>query len=277
MDVDDIGTRTVLCSVSGGKDSMAMALHLIERGVEFTPVFMDTGWEHPDVYTYLSDVVEPIVGPITRLCGDRAMVELIRHKAMFPSQKIRFCTVELKVKPIRNLCVETFLSTGERPINTVGIRRAESRKRAKMDEWDEQDEATIWRPIIAWTEQDVIDIHTKHSVPPNPLYLRGASRVGCWPCIYARKREVKLIADTDPERITLIRELEDEITIAADARAAAKGKTNQNPRTFFQGKGPERLGGKRGFMRIDDAVAWSRTGRGGRSGSYSRHPRKKAV
>jgi len=42
-----------LISVSGGKDSTAVLLLAIERGVEFDCVFADTGNEHPDVYEYL--------------------------------------------------------------------------------------------------------------------------------------------------------------------------------------------------------------------------------
>lgn len=35
----------IVASVSGGKDSTAMCLWLQEQGLEFTPVFLDTGWE----------------------------------------------------------------------------------------------------------------------------------------------------------------------------------------------------------------------------------------
>ena len=43
----------VIASVSGGKDSTAMMLYLIESNTSFTPVFCDTGWEHPLTYDYL--------------------------------------------------------------------------------------------------------------------------------------------------------------------------------------------------------------------------------
>lgn len=256
--------RPLLVSISGGKDSTAMALHLAECGHDFQAVFMDTGWEHSHTYRYLDEVLEPLFGPILRLAGEFPMVELIRKKAMFPSRVRRFCTSELKVKPIRRHCVDVFLETGERPVSAVGIRAQESRSRAAMEEWEEQDEATVWRPILTWSFEDVVDIHSRHGVTPNPLYLAGASRVGCWPCIHARKSEVRRLAQIDPERVDLIRSLEAEITAAADQRAADKGVVNQHPRTWFQGRGPAELGGRAGAMPIDQVVEWAQTGRGGR-------------
>lgn len=53
--------RINLLSISGGKDSTAMLLHAIERGIEFRCVFADTGHEHPDTYAYL-DYLEEHLG-----------------------------------------------------------------------------------------------------------------------------------------------------------------------------------------------------------------------
>ena len=97
----------------------------------------------------------------------------------------------------------------------------------------------------------------------------GASRVGCWPCIHARKSEVRLVADVDPARIDAIRELEREVTAKAEARHAAKGETFEslgfNRPTFFQAPGALRSEGKDGrCVPIDEVVTWSRTGSGGR-------------
>jgi 3'-phosphoadenosine 5'-phosphosulfate sulfotransferase (PAPS reductase)/FAD synthetase len=255
-----IGKMPILASVSGGKDSLAMCLWLREQGLEFDTVFMDTGWEHPDTYTYLRDVLDPLIGPIHWIESE-GMVALVRRKAMFPSRVRRFCTQELKVYPVSRWISERYEGC---VINAVGIRAGESKARAKLTEWEDCPPigaAAVWRPLIGWSEQDVIDIILRHGVPPNPLYLRGATRVGCFPCIYARKSEVRLMADLWPERIDEIRELEAEITVAADARAAAKDETNEHPRALFQWRGP---GGGMAMMPIDQVVDWSRTTRGGR-------------
>jgi diphthamide synthase (EF-2-diphthine--ammonia ligase) len=43
-----------IASVSGGKDSTALWLLAVERGVEIQPVFADTG--HEQTYEYLADL-----------------------------------------------------------------------------------------------------------------------------------------------------------------------------------------------------------------------------
>lgn len=52
--------RINLLSISGGKDSTAMLLHAIERGVDFRCCFADTGHEHPDTYQYLDYLREKL-------------------------------------------------------------------------------------------------------------------------------------------------------------------------------------------------------------------------
>src|SRR5690606_18911186 len=56
--------------ISGGKDSTAMWLLALKRGVEnLLPVFADTGHEHPETYRYL-DYLEQQLGPIRRIKAD---------------------------------------------------------------------------------------------------------------------------------------------------------------------------------------------------------------
>lgn len=70
-----------------------------------------------------------------------------------------------------------------------------------MPEWERSStfDCEVWRPILSWTEQQVVDIHRRHGLPPHPLYLLGAERVGCWPCIYVRKAEMCLIVEKEYE------------------------------------------------------------------------------
>lgn len=255
-----LGGRRVVASISGGKDSAAMSLYLTELGIEHDRVFCDTGWEHELTYEYLRGPLVEKLGPITWLEPKRKMEDLIRHKGMFPQRKIRFCTQELKVKPLASF-INSRMEEGEDIVNAVGIRATESESRSKMPQWEWQDgfDCEVWRPLLHWTEQDVIDIHHRHGLRPNPLYLQGAARVGCWPCIYARKDEIRHVADSDPARIVRLRVLEAEITEAARMRAEKRGEILTNSPAWFQA----RDGGPYRCWPIDEVVKWSRTARGG--------------
>ena len=280
----------VIASVSGGKDSAAMCLHLREHAIPYQAIFADTGWEHPDTYQYIREVLEPRIGPITWLRSERGgMVEWIRHKAMFPSRQARWCTDELKIVPIRKH-FRQLIDAGHGPItNAVGIRAAESRSRAVLQErehWhgDARGDLPIevWRPLLQWTEQQVIDIHRRHNLRPNPLYLRGAKRIGCWPCIYARKDEISLLSRIDVATVNKIRDLEAEVTALARDRARRRSMTafpvdltdaeliaveaelrdpqsTRHERHFFSASDPRPEASK-----IDRIVEWAHTARGGK-------------
>jgi 3'-phosphoadenosine 5'-phosphosulfate sulfotransferase (PAPS reductase)/FAD synthetase len=258
---DRIGDRIVVASVSGGKDSAAMCLWLQEQGIEHVRVFADTGWEAQETYDYLRGPLTEKLGPIEEVGYPGGMAALVEKKGMFPSRVRRFCTENLKVKPIAAFCDKLRDESGRDVVQTVGIRAGESLARSKLTEWEWSDafDCDVWRPLISWSEQDVIDIHTRHGLVPNPLYLRGASRVGCWPCIFARKKEIEFIADQDPRRIHMVRSLEEKLSSAARMRYAESGDARDPERTFFSTHARECVP-----IPIDEVVRWARTGRGGR-------------
>lgn len=261
----------VVANVSGGKDSTALSLWLTEQGIQHRRVFADTGWEHPDTYRYL-DSVESVLGEIDRVSPLLPMADLIRKKGMFPGRLHRYCTSELKVRPINDYMAS--VDPEWRAIVALGIRADESAARANALEWEHDGndmERWTWRPLLRWTLDDVIAIHKRHGIAPNPLYLRGASRVGCWPCIHARKTEIRMVADESPERIAEIRELEAEL----GARRALKMQDPEYAQkatekgfidpTFFSTTKRVEDGVRKGnAVPIDEAVTWSRTTRGGR-------------
>jgi 3'-phosphoadenosine 5'-phosphosulfate sulfotransferase (PAPS reductase)/FAD synthetase len=256
--------RRVVASISGGKDSAALSLWLTEQGIEHDRVHLLTGWDSPITMDYLRGPLAEKLGPIVEVRGDLLMPDLIRKKGMFPSRRRRFCTEHLKVFPMQRYIAKR-VDAGEELVNAVGIRKAESKARSGMTEWEWSDgfDCEVWRPLIDWTEGQVIEIHARHGLPPNPLYLRGASRVGCWPCIFARKSEIKAIAETDPGRIDEIRALEKEVSESAIERYEKRGETfeslgYQRP-AFFQAP----IGDRGEPWPIDRVVDWSRTLRGG--------------
>lgn len=193
---EKLAGRRIIASISGGKDSAAMSLHLRELGLEHERVFMDTGWEHPATYEYLRGPLTKCLGPITEIRGPQTFEQLVDHKGLFPSRVMRFCTEELKVKPMQSYLRKQ--QDVDEIVNAVGIRRAESKARSAMAEWEWSDgfDCEVWRPLVVWTSEDVLAIHGRHGLEPNPLYAMGATRVGCWPCIHA----LPALSDEDPDR-----------------------------------------------------------------------------
>lgn len=219
-----------LLSVSGGKDSTAMILHLKEFLIQpekMNYVFMNTGWENPitlDYLDYLQNTLNIEIDHISALitvkdkhktlyqecCNilgveNSQFVALILKKGTFPKGFAQFCTTELKVNPFKTYLQEQAYQA----VSCVGIRREESQRRSTYNEYEfnEGFDAWVWRPIIEYTEQQVIDIHKRHNIRPNPLYLSGAHRVGCYPCIRSNKQEMKHFS-LDDATIKVIHKLE---------------------------------------------------------------------
>lgn len=279
MTPPSIDTRTVVLSLSGGKDSAAAALYLRERDIPHVRVYMDTGWEHPDLYAHL-DYLEAELGPIVRLTprmpalppevmgrveeiealvgrSPSGFVRWAVYKGMFPSRMRRYCTQELKVRPFLRW-VDTL---DEDVLNVVGIRAAESRARSTLTEREPMpgaEHVEVWRPLLRWSEQEVIAAHQRHGLRPCPLYLRGATRVGCWPCIMANKGELEMLG-RDDRRVAAIRALE---ALVAEVVAARRPE----PPGLFQAPTPEQTpdGPKYPCWPIDRVLQWARTERGGR-------------
>ncbi len=275
----------VLASFSGGKDSAALMLHLREIGVPFRAAFFDTGWEHPDTYAHidyvektlgielrrmipavkLADHLVPIAEEIERTMGrttPSAFVRMCLHKGIFPRRTVRFCTQVLKVDQARQWIREAWAECASFPVNAVGIRAAESLARSKMEETEISLtlDTLVWRPLIRWSEADVVAIHQRNGLRMNPLYARGAERVGCWPCIMGNKKELRMLAK-DERRMEAIRKLEEAVRAHHLERAEAKGKTAERLPTLFTASRKDEDGERPGIL-VDEAVAWAKTARG---------------
>lgn len=282
----------LVLSCSAGKDSVAIGIALRAMGLPFRAVFADTGWEHAATYKYLREVVPELIGQevaevrleilltgdleaVARLFEARLgfyspMVRRILRHAMFPARTMRWCTQELKLYPLGRY-LETL--DGE-PVVVTGIRREESARRAAFDAWEDQivdvrpsaggprlkQAQTHWRPALHWSYDDVIGVFQHVGIAPNPLYLAGTQRVGCWPCINTSREELRIFGG-DPERVAILRDLEAIVGELARERAAAKGL---GPPTFFQAKTIDKrttrqpTRGRRSCWPIDRVITWAR-------------------
>lgn len=198
-----------LVSYSGGKDSGALALHLIEQKTpNLVLVFCDTQWEHPLTDRYVWEFARA-AGVRLKVLGSEGMLNLCLRKKRPPSTKARFCTEELKLKPFRAY-VRSLHAQGIDTVVWVGERAEESKARAAKcsEEHSDYYDCEMRRPLLSWTWQDVVDIHQRHGIPLNPLYKLGFGRVGCMPCIMANKPELRAIAERFPEVYDKVADLE---------------------------------------------------------------------
>lgn len=229
---------------SGGKDSTALLLWAKENLPSFVPIFCDTKWESPITYAYIEKINKEILtnALVTLTPHPRGgMVDLVYLKQRVPSPKARFCTENLKVKPMQEWIGEQ----SEEVTLYQGIRADESDSRRNMPdcEWSDIYDCEVRRPLLRWTAEQVFAFLASHEVEPNPLYKLGARRVGCFPCILITHGELKRLTDTCPEVWDRIAELEE----------YAKGRSffppNFIPKRFQSGHDPK--SGK-SYVRVED-------------------------
>ncbi len=204
--------------LSGGKDSTATLLWMLnESGYKKSSIkafFCDVGNEHDLTYQHI-EKINTELHPVETIYPKETFFEQAKRKGRFPATKARFCTVELKIWPIRDY-FKILLDKGNNIISHVGTRREEKGvggSREKILEWDiDLTMGTkIRRPLFDWKIQDIIDIHNRYNFPMNPLYGYGCKRVGCFPCIMSSKPELYALQYYFPERIDEISNWEKEL------------------------------------------------------------------
>lgn len=222
----------IYVAFSSGKDSHASLIWASKKygNDKVKAVFCDTGWETAITYAHAVDVCKMLDIELITLRSKKysGMIDLATKKKRFPSTKARFCTEELKSKPM----IDFILDVAQNHVIILqGIRKDESLSRSKMFEYCqffkyyfnsigiykngkskyhtyrkkevvdfvEKYMHDIERPVFNWTGNDVMTYILENGHKPNPLYYLGVKRVGCMPCIMCTKNEVKIMVEKLPE------------------------------------------------------------------------------
>lgn len=242
---------------SGGKDSLGTIIWCMNnlQTDEWDIIFCDTDWEDILTYEHIKEV-EAKVGKkvivlkhapfpikdserqlIRNIFGcDNIFAEMVIYKSRFPSTKARFCTDELKTKPM----IDYILGCDYDVTVLQGVRSDESQARSNLKENDDYFKfyfepykvnnkgqklyhnyrkndvvqrcdtyvTDVLRPILKKTAAQVFDSIYSNDFKPNPLYRMGMSRVGCFPCVMCQKGEIKQVAAFRPKRIEQLEQLE---------------------------------------------------------------------
>jgi hypothetical protein len=186
----DSGARHVL-GISGGKDSAALALYLRHRVPQLEYFFTDTGAELPETYEYLQRLESVLGKRIVRLNSDRNFDHWLQvYGGALPSPQMRWCTKNLKIKPL-----EAWLGD-DKTYTYVGIRADENRGGYISTK------ATI-HAVLPFkedgvTKERVLQILDDAGVGL-PKYYEWRTRSGCSFCFFQRKAEWVGLAERHPE------------------------------------------------------------------------------
>jgi phosphoadenosine phosphosulfate reductase len=175
---------------SGGKDSQVIYELCKMAGVKFRPVMQVTTIDPPEVMRFIRKNYPGVILELPEI----NFYNLIVRKKSLPTMTARFCCKYLKEQ------------SGAGTVTILGIRRAESNKRAKRNELEISDrkysnsldqfnidnqnqilcikgkDKILLSPIINWTNSDVWGFIRSHNLEYCELYDRGYHRIGCMFC-----------------------------------------------------------------------------------------------
>ena len=196
-------------SLSGGKDSTAMLLMMLERGMQVDEVVCaDTGMEFPAMAAHLRRVEEYTGIPITYLRAEfgfeHLMFDHVRTKGKhvgvagygWARPNARWCTSKLKTDLI-DRHFRTISKTRE-VVHYVGIAADETR-RVKDKRY----------PLVEWgvTEAEALAYCYAHGFDWGGLYETFA-RVSCWCCPLQPLAELRKLRHEFPELWVQLRDMD---------------------------------------------------------------------
>lgn len=190
-DWNDPSVRHIL-SLSGGKDSTALAVYLRDRVDNMEYIFHDTGKELPDTVEYIERLESYLGQRVIRTTTRQGFDDLLRTKGgVLPSNRRRWCTDYLKLKPF-----EAYI--GDQPcVNYVGIRADEERVGYVSHKPN-------IRAVFPFREDGidyagVVRILEDAGLGMPPYTSWGRTRSGCYFCFYQQKIEWVRLKQHYPE------------------------------------------------------------------------------
>ena len=233
----DSRTVNYIIFASYGNDSIALIQWAHEHNLHGVNVaFGNTGW----AASWWMDRVAKAeawaqsLGFMTHRIDSEGMEALVARKKAWPrggGGKFQFCTEALKQKPAQQWLS---LHDPEKEATCMtGVRREESANRSDAPEWVTASEhhggRELWQPLVRHTEAQRDALVLKTPMPLLPFRSKE-----CYPCVNARKTELRML---------------DEETIAKVSRIEGIAGINSkgNPRVMFS---PKRHGGAVGIEAV---------------------------
>ena len=202
----------VIASFSGGKDSTAMVLGMIEKGERLDKVlFCDTGLEFPAMYSHIEKVkkyVESHGIEFVTLKSNLTFEYMLYQKPVyskkhgehlglgFPFIRTRWCTKHLKVIPMK----EYAKSLDDNVLFCVGLAYDEKKRIDKPQNQKDRHPLYEW----GWTEKDCLDYcYSKGFDWYDPSINMGLyeifDRTSCWLCSLSSIKNLKNLRKYYPD------------------------------------------------------------------------------
>ncbi len=190
-----------ILSLSGGKDSAALAIYMRDRVPEMEYIFHDTDKELPETYEYLGRLEALLGKKIFKTRPDYSFDKWLEvYGGMIPSNHRRWCTRMLKLKPFEDY-------VGDDPvINYVGLRADEDREgyishKANIKAvYPFREDGLVRADIIRILEESGLGL---------PTFTKwGRTRSGCYFCFYQQKIEWVRLKETHPDLFEKAKEYE---------------------------------------------------------------------
>lgn len=179
-------------SLSGGKDSAALAIYMRDRVPDMEYIFSDTRKELKETYEYLERIEDYLGTRVHRLNAELGFDHWLDvYGGMIPSNHRRWCTKMLKLKPF-----EAFV--GDDPVlNYVGLRADENRSGYISHKPN-------ITPLYPFQQDglklaDIEEILRVSGVGMPPYTKWGRTRSGCFFCFYQQKIEWVRLKETYPD------------------------------------------------------------------------------
>ncbi len=210
-----------IVSFSGGKDSTAMLLRLVEEHRPIDEIiFIDTGIEFPELYAHIDLVEERIKRKITRISSNQSFEFLLLEREIKRSKdskvlakygdvkghgwtttQVRWCTNALKIMPKAR-----YLSSLRKDFTIyeyLGIAADETKR---LERKVNKNPNHI-HPLVEWnmSEQDCLAYCYQHGFDWGGLYEKK-KRVSCWACPLQNLNDLRYLYHERPELWEKLRE-----------------------------------------------------------------------
>ncbi|MCU0852417.1 MAG: phosphoadenosine phosphosulfate reductase family protein [Thermoplasmata archaeon] len=208
----------VAVSYSGGKDSLATLLLVLDAGIRPKLLFIDTGLEFEETKRNVSEVArEHSLELIVESAGDSFWRNLEHFGP--PAKDFRWCCKTCKLGPATQLIQKHF---PKGVLSFIGQRAYESQQRAEK--------SRVWRnpwtpnqlaasPIQKWTALHVWLYLMSKGAKANPLYEQGLERIGCFMCPATDLAELRRVKEIGGEYDRWQRFIEEHASVKGKPRA----------------------------------------------------------